>query len=773
MAYTKEYLEAFIEQARGQLPRLSFGKLHREAMSRAGGKARHRGVDPARVFEKIGVPLIRPEIISQLADGELSSMFDLLAERYAVTPDDEGKVRAAAVLASELKARGISVAGQLAEAAERIDQVFVDAPEPGPPVNDFGLTAQDTLARVQEQGRTFTQDEAAYQPETDDSSKSCGACRFFLRDPGGSAIGRCSVVGGPINWFGTSRLYISAQAEARAVLGKSAAPFIPDDIDELWKWGEEILPLWIEADYGKAKQEADGVPVRSLQQLTLAARWAFQQKGSQGLIARASKDMALLKSIALSAVPSVGSRESLVTFVAASPDGAEAMVGKPLVGDTGVVFDRTYLSKLGLPRHKVSIMYAVPVPVDDFEQGALIWKGWRNAELDRLSPNIIVALGKDARDALDGRADYYLPHPDAIAKKGDRGEIGRKMRTIRKALVPALLERIQKGALEKKIVRRGAQYCVTTASGDRTLGCHPTLAAAQRQLSEVESRKQRPTTTVQALIFDQEQFTRAQAMTWAKDHDFSNSKVDETAESFRLRQIEPSKFVGGSFRTIDISSGIKAVIGRLKPEFRKLAKEASKKVLDAYEKSSQVGGKAEPPTATRLINKPGSGADAGTPRDELEVAILKVDHEQQIVSGVVLTPYVVGDSDADWADPAFIQEAAHRFLVKHRITGFRHKRRLKAEIVESFVVKYPTEEDGRKAHARLPHRAYRIPVGNGFIRSGEWVVDTKILEADVWEAVKNGELNSYSIGGFALRIPTTSDEAPPVQFIEVDFAQAR
>ena len=63
MAYTKEYLEAFIEQARGQLPRLSFGKLHREAMSRAGGKARHRGVDPARVFEKIGVPLIRPEII--------------------------------------------------------------------------------------------------------------------------------------------------------------------------------------------------------------------------------------------------------------------------------------------------------------------------------------------------------------------------------------------------------------------------------------------------------------------------------------------------------------------------------------------------------------------------------------------------------------------------------------------------------------------------------------------------------------------------------------
>ncbi|KKL69714.1 hypothetical protein LCGC14_2112140, partial [marine sediment metagenome] len=46
----------------------------------------------------------------------------------------------------------------------------------------------------------------------------CGACRFYLRDPS-SEVGRCQVVDGPIPWFATSDLYISADAEARAVLG--------------------------------------------------------------------------------------------------------------------------------------------------------------------------------------------------------------------------------------------------------------------------------------------------------------------------------------------------------------------------------------------------------------------------------------------------------------------------------------------------------------------------------------------------------------------------
>ena len=74
-------------------------------------------------------------------------------------------------------------------------------------------------------------------------------------------------------------------------------------------------------------------------------------------------------------------------------------------------------------------------------------------------------------------------------------------------------------------------------------------------------------TTVQTLIFDKSKFTLEQVKQWIKDHDYiieSNPGIDETETSFRVRQKSPGEFIEGSFRTIDITDGIKAVIGRLK-----------------------------------------------------------------------------------------------------------------------------------------------------------------------------------------------------------------
>lgn len=77
------------------------------------------------------------------------------------------------------------------------------------------------------------------------------------------------------------------------------------------------------------------------------------------------------------------------------------------------------------------------------------------------------------------------------------------------------------------------------------------------------SRK-RPSTTVQTLIFDSAQFTIRQAKSWARAHGFSWRVPDVTAKSVRLRQIEPDLFKRSSFRTITLTGGIKAVVGRLK-----------------------------------------------------------------------------------------------------------------------------------------------------------------------------------------------------------------
>jgi hypothetical protein len=69
---------------------------------------------------------------------------------------------------------------------------------------------------------------------------------------------------------------------------------------------------------------------------------------------------------------------------------------------------------------------------------------------------------------------------------------------------------------------------------------------------------------MQTLIFSKEDWTRQRAVAWARDHEFRADKVDETENSYRLRQREPGAFRPGSFRTIDLQGvqGVKAVIGR-------------------------------------------------------------------------------------------------------------------------------------------------------------------------------------------------------------------
>jgi len=71
-------------------------------------------------------------------------------------------------------------------------------------------------------------------------------------------------------------------------------------------------------------------------------------------------------------------------------------------------------------------------------------------------------------------------------------------------------------------------------------------------------------TVIQSLIFDKELFTAETAKKWALDHDFKADLVDDTGESIRLRQKDPNEFLEDSFRTIELTDGVKAVIGRLK-----------------------------------------------------------------------------------------------------------------------------------------------------------------------------------------------------------------
>jgi hypothetical protein len=67
-------------------------------------------------------------------------------------------------------------------------------------------------------------------------------------------------------------------------------------------------------------------------------------------------------------------------------------------------------------------------------------------------------------------------------------------------------------------------------------------------------------TEVQSLVFSKEYFTRAQAKEWAEKHGFKYGKVDETDNTYRLRQTDPDNYDKDTFRYKTFKQGIRAVV---------------------------------------------------------------------------------------------------------------------------------------------------------------------------------------------------------------------
>lgn len=88
------------------------------------------------------------------------------------------------------------------------------------------------------------------------------------------------------------------------------------------------------------------------------------------------------------------------------------------------------------------------------------------------------------------------------------------------------------------------------------------ISGGSRQLSlfgNDPSRRRRGRSVVQTLIFSKDEFTREQALSWARRHRFRASKVDVTSGSYRIRQTSPARVRMKG--TITMTRGIKAVVG--------------------------------------------------------------------------------------------------------------------------------------------------------------------------------------------------------------------
>ena len=134
---------------------------------------------------------------------------------------------------------------------------------------------------------------------------------------------------------------------------------------------------------------------------------------------------------AVAKVEFTGPEDAPLIFVAGSPDPLEVARGEPLVGEYGETFEKRYLSPLRLEKKDVAIGFVVPVQKTvggfDYEK---TFEPWLAKQLARYPKAVVVALGKAAREALGDRARVSLPHPRAVTRNGDSGEIVRKMRAL-------------------------------------------------------------------------------------------------------------------------------------------------------------------------------------------------------------------------------------------------------------------------------------------------------------------------------------------------------
>jgi len=115
--------------------------------------------------------------------------------------------------------------------------------------------------------------------------------------------------------------------------------------------------------------------------------------------------------------------------------------------------------------------------------------------------------------------------------------------------------------------------------------------------------------------------------------------------------------------------------------------------------------------------------------------------DEQIVSGIVMQgtppeleadPYV--DSQNDWVRMAELQKAARSFMQnERRVFDVNHKGRdYEFPVIDSYVVE---EDDVLKFGIEL--------------KKGAWLMTLRIDDNEIWQKIKSGELEGFSVQGTA------------------------
>lgn len=220
-------------------------------------------------------------------------------------------------------------------------------------------------------------------------------------------------------------------------------------LEEALRVAKQTLPGWAYASIHQEARAASGGRARHRGQPepTLCSRCSVPMIEQDKSSTRAEKQLEL----PAGALATQGSDRPRVLFVGAAPTPLDVARGEPLTGHAGTLFRDTYLRGLGLDRDQVAVTHLVPTPVTKGDPEPLEvtrWRPWLEAEIARLRPAVVVALGQVAKAALCDVAQHVLPHPRAVALRFASGrkdpsavkEVTRKLERIRKDLAALPLE---------------------------------------------------------------------------------------------------------------------------------------------------------------------------------------------------------------------------------------------------------------------------------------------------------------------------------------------
>jgi hypothetical protein len=163
----------------------------------------------------------------------------------------------------------------------------------------------------------------------------------------------------------------------------------------------------------------------------------------------------------------------------------------------------------------------------------------------------------------------------------------------------------------------------------------------------------------------------------------------------------------------------------------------------------------DPPAIIAVADDPGApvrdGKELETPdkvtirKSDLFVSDIKDDEpdEKRIVTGVAMAANEV-DADGEFFSPDTVHDAMVTFMLWYRNIGLEHAVDISedVDIVESWQLREDTEFAGN------------------MVKAGSWMMSLKVWNHRLWQALKNGTLAGFSVGGEAFEVSAEMEEVP-------------